>query len=64
MKLIIEIENEIDLVKVMSLISHKSSNLLAQDKEKKRTRKDFVQWCRENSTPITSLPSREERNER
>jgi hypothetical protein len=29
-------------------------------KTKKRTRQDFAQWCRENSTPITDFPSREE----
>lgn len=33
-------------------------------KTKKRTRQDFAQWCRENSTPISDFPSREERNKR
>ncbi len=64
MRLIIEIENEKDLVKAQSLIGDKSLNLLDKAKTKKRTRKDFAQWCRENSTPISDIPSREERNER
>ncbi len=64
MRLIIEIENEIDLVKAQSLIDYKSLNLLGKTKAKKRTRKEFAQWCRENTTPITDIPSREERNER
>lgn len=64
MRLIIEIENDIDLVKAQSLIDYKSFNLLDKTKTKKRTRKEFAQWCRENTTPITDIPSREERNER
>ena len=64
MRLIIEIENDIDLVKAQSLIDYKSFNLLDKTKTKKRTRKEFAKWCRENTTPITDIPSREERNER
>jgi len=64
MRLIIEIENERDLLKAQSLIGDKSLNLVYKAKEKKRTRQDFAQWCRGNSTPISDFPSREERNER
>lgn len=64
MRLIIEIENDIDLVKAQSLIDFNSLDLLDKTKAKKLTRKQFAQWCRENSTPITDLPSREERHER
>ncbi|MBF2057297.1 MAG: hypothetical protein IGQ45_08745 [Cyanobacterium sp. T60_A2020_053] len=64
MRLIIEIENEMDLLKIQSLIGGKTDTFLAKVNEKKRTRKDFAKWCRENSTTISSLSSREERNER
>jgi hypothetical protein len=64
MRLIIEIENDLDLVKAQSLIGYKNVDLLDKARAKKRIRKDFAQWCRENTTPINDLPSREEKNER
>jgi hypothetical protein len=64
MRLIIEIEDDMDLVKFQSFINNNNIDLLDKSKSKKRTRKDFAQWCRQNSTPINEIPSREERNER
>ncbi len=64
MRLIIEIENDTDLIKAKSLIDSNTLELLDNTQQKKRSRKEFAQWCRENKTIITEIPSREERNAR
>jgi len=66
MKLIIEVDvdNDQELKQVQSLISDHCLKFTEIKESKKRSRKDFVQWCRENTTFFSDIPSREERHER
>ena len=64
MRLIIEVNNDEELKKAQSLIASRSLESIQIQEVKKRSRKDFVQWCRNNKTSISDIPSREERNER
>lgn len=64
MRLIIEVNNDEEFKKAQSLIASHFLESIEIQKVKKRSRKEFVQWCRENKTSITDIPSREERHER
>jgi len=64
MQLIIEIENDEELKKVESLIASlqiESVNIQSsQPQSGKKSRKDFVNWCKANKVNISEIPLREE----
>lgn len=69
MRIILEVENEDELNRAKSFILENPSEIIQvkaskSQPSKQRSRKDFVQWCRNNKAPIADIPNREERHER
>lgn len=58
---------QIQSVNIQSSKQPKKENIdrgLESRNSGKKTRQDFVKWCKENKVNISEIPSREERNER